>query len=68
MIPTAKIGNNTQIKRNTRSDLNRVHNEIKFDNQVVVANIPEGYIPGDVFFENVERKLFKRLEDNGYIQ
>ena len=68
MISTAKIGNNTQIKRNTHSDLNRVRNEIKFDNQSFAANLPEGYITGDVFFENVERKLIKRLKDNGYIQ
>ena len=68
MIPSAKIGNNTQIKRNIHSDLNRVRNGIKSDNHAVAANLPEGYITGDAFFENVERKLIKRLEDNGYIQ
>ncbi len=68
MISTAKIGNNTQIKRNIHSDLNRVHNETQSDNQSFAANLPEDYITGDVFFENVERKLIKRLEDNGYIQ
>lgn len=68
MIRTDRIENNPQIKRNTHSDLIRVRNEMKFDNQVVSGNIPDGYITGDEFFENVERKLIKRLEDNGYIQ
>jgi len=68
MIPSVRIENNPQAKRVTHSDLKSVLNEIMSDNKVVAANLPEGYITGDVFFENVERKLIKRLEDNGYIQ
>lgn len=32
------------------------------------SQIPEGYISGEEFFGNVERKLFRKLKEDGYIQ
>ena len=68
MIQATKFQNKAEAKRITHSDLKSVRNEMKFENHAVLENLPVGYITGDAFFSNVERKLIKRLEDNGTIQ
>ena len=66
MIHTVKIDDSTRSGKKIITDLKRVRKGVEFDNPAISGTIPEGYVTVDVFFENVEKKLIQKLEDNGY--
>jgi hypothetical protein len=35
--------------------------------ETIVENVPEGYVTGEVFRNNVKSKIFKHYKDNGLL-
>jgi hypothetical protein len=68
MRHTVKINENAPNLRMNVGELRHHYSEVDFVSSTVSSIVPDGYITGDEFFENVEKKLLNRLKEDGYIQ
>ena len=41
---------------------------VEFDNPAISGILPEGYVPIDEFFNNVERRITKHYEENDLLK
>jgi hypothetical protein len=64
MIHTVRIDDTTPSGKKILSELHRIRKGVEFDNPAVSGIIPEGYVPIDEFFDNVERRITKHYEEN----
>jgi len=68
MIYTLKIDDNTPIGKRLIQELRKYHKEVTFENPSLMADAPEGYINGDVFFTGIKEELKKRSQEKDLLQ
>ena len=68
MIHTVRIDDTARNGKKILSDLSRYRTGVEFDNPAISGIIPEGYLTVDNFFDNVEKKLINKLNENGHIK
>jgi hypothetical protein len=64
MLHTVRIDDTTPSEKKTLSELRRIRKGVEFDNPATLGIIPDGYVPIDEFFDNVERRITKHYEEN----
>ena len=68
MIHTVRIDDTTPSGKKILSELHRIREGVEFENPAISGIVPEGYVPIDEFFDNVERRITKHYEENDLLK
>jgi len=68
MIHTVRIDDTTPSEKKILSELHRIREGVEFENPAISGIVPEGYVPIDEFFDNVERRITKHYEENDLLK
>ena len=68
MIHTVRIDDTTPGGKKILSELHRIREGVEFENPAISGIVPEGYVPIDEFFDNVERRITKHYEENDLLK
>jgi len=68
MIHTVRIDDATPGGKKILSELHRIRKGVEFDNPAISGSVPEGYVPIDEFFDNVEQRIIKHYKENDLLK
>ncbi|MDD4969244.1 MAG: hypothetical protein PHT07_07405 [Paludibacter sp.] len=68
MIHTVRIDDTTPSGKKILIELHRIREGVEFENPAISGIVPEGYVPIDEFFDNVERRITKHYEENDLLK
>ena len=68
MIHTVRIDDTTPSEKKILSELHRIREGVEFENPAISGIVPEGYVPIDEFFDNVEQRIIKHYKENDLLK